>query len=156
MLLFIVLLVIHLIQSGFSNNVEDLSHTWVSPQFMFWIGEATGQNSSSNTCQHLRVPLNPTDWSISNLFPVLHTPWTCGVPCINICCKCVLYCSTLFLKPRWSYGAPCTCSSVSGAFTVNTCVLLATYSTIWHKHKRLSPWSLPGLIQEHQHHQESV
>ena len=34
--------------------------------------------------------------------------------------------------PRWSYGAPCTCSSVSGAFTVNTCYLLASGNLLHH------------------------
>ena len=64
------------------------------------------------------------------------------MPCINICFKCVLYCSILFLMPRWSYGAPCTCSSVSGAFTVNTCYLLASGNLLHHMAQAQAPFSM--------------
>ena len=44
--------------------------------------------------------------------------------------------------PRWSYGAPCTCSSVSGAFTVNTCYLLASGNLLHHMAQAQAPFSM--------------
>ena len=56
MLLFIVLLAFHLIQSALSNNVEDLSHTLLGPQLCFKLvrqQDKTHPQTPANTYESL-------------------------------------------------------------------------------------------------------